>query len=32
MVAKKRSDIQTVFSTTTYAALPDFGTSLWKAV
>jgi len=29
---KKRSDIQTFFSTTTYAPLPHIETLLWKAV
>jgi len=32
VVVKKRCDIQTFFSTTTYAALLYFGTLLWKTV
>jgi hypothetical protein len=32
VVVKKRFGIQMFFSTTTYAALPFFGTLLWKAV
>jgi len=31
-LSKKRCVIQTFFSTTTYAAIPYFGTLLWKAV
>jgi len=31
-LSKKRSGIQTFFSTTPYAALPYFRTLLWKAV
>jgi hypothetical protein len=31
-LSKKRSGIQTFFSTTTYAPIPLFGTLLWKAV
>jgi hypothetical protein len=31
-LSKKRSGIQTFFSTTTYAELPNFRTLLWKTV
>jgi len=32
VVVEKRCGIQTIFSTTTYAAIPSLGTLLWKAV
>jgi hypothetical protein len=32
VVKKKRTDIQTFFSTTPYAAIPPSGILLWKAV
>jgi hypothetical protein len=31
-LSKKRFGIETFFSTTTYAALPYFGTLLWETV
>jgi hypothetical protein len=31
-LSKKRSVIQTFFSTTTYAPIPQFGTLLWQAI